>query len=92
MNKLKFYRKKLHLTQKEVADYLKISQPTYANLENEKINIKLQDALKLSELFKINTSELIGATAKIISLTTDEFKTLQQAKDIIIKLENKYNL
>lgn len=92
MNKLKFYRQKCHLTQKDVADYLKISQPSYANLENNKIQLKLSEAIKLSELFKVDLSELTASTNKQISISTDDFKVLQELKDIIIRLENKYNL
>ena len=36
MNKLKYYRKKNKYNQKEIAKYLKVSQPTYSNIENTK--------------------------------------------------------
>lgn len=36
MNKLKYYRKKNKYNQKEVAKHLKVSQPTYSNIENAK--------------------------------------------------------
>lgn len=92
MNKIKFYRKQSKLSQKEVANYLKISQPNYANLENNKIAMKLDTAIKLSQLFKIDPKELINSNIKLVSISIEEFRILQKAKDIINKLENKYNL
>lgn len=41
MNNLKYYRKKNNLTQKKVADYLKITQPNYANIENNKVKLNI---------------------------------------------------
>lgn len=92
MNKLKFYRKQNKLSQKYVANYLKISQPSYANLENNKTTIKFETAIKLSKLFNIDLKELTKSEIKSVSISIEDFKTLQKIKNIIIKLEDKYNL
>lgn len=53
MNNLKIYRKQNKLTQKEIANYLKISQPTYSNIENTKKELTLSQATYLAKLYKI---------------------------------------
>lgn len=92
MNKLKFYRKKFHFTQKEVANYLKITQPNYANIENNKVKLNIDYALLLAKLYKIELSELLNSDSELITLSKEEFKILQEAKNIIISIENKHNL
>ena len=92
MNKLKFYRKKLNYTQCEIADYLHISQPNYANIENNKVNLSIDNALLLAKLYKIELSELINDESGLITISKEEFKILQNAKKIIINIENKYHL
>ena len=89
MNNLKYYRKKNNLTQKNVADYLKITQPNYANIENNKVKLNIDYAAKL---YKIELSELLNSDLDIITLSKEEFKILQEAKKIIIKIENKHDL
>ena len=45
MNKLKYYRKLNKLTQEDVANYLHINQPNYANIENNKVKLNLKKVL-----------------------------------------------
>ena len=59
MNKLKYYRKKNKYNQKEIAKYLKVSQPTYSNIENTKKELTLTQASYLAKLYKITISNLI---------------------------------
>ena len=92
MNNLKYYRKKNNLTQKNVADYLKITQPNYANIENNKVKLNIDYALLLAKLYKIELSELLNSDLDVITLSKEEFKILHEAKKIIIKIENKHDL
>lgn len=57
--KIKSLRKQKGLTQEVVADYLHISQPTYARIENGETNSWVNYLKPISELFEINPEELI---------------------------------
>lgn len=92
MNKLKYYRKINKLTQKEIADYLKITQPNYANIENQKTKINIDYALMLSKLYKTNLTELIEDDTELINIKKEDFKILLEAKEIIEKIQKKYKL
>ncbi len=87
MNNLKYYRKKNILTQKKVADYLKITQPNYSNIETGKVKLNLEYANLLAELYKIPISELID-DKKSIYISKEDFETLIKAKNIISKIEH----
>lgn len=51
-------RKKERYTQQQVADYLGVSRVTYAKMERNPGDITLDDARKLSKLFRVNISNL----------------------------------
>ena len=92
MNKLKMYRKKYNLTQKEVASYLKITQPNYANIENNKVKLNIDYAFTLAKLYKITLSDLLENDSNLITLSKEEFKILEEAKNLIINIEKKHHL
>lgn len=48
------------LTQREVADYLKVGRTTYVKYETGDINLPLQSAIKLAEFYNISTDYLLG--------------------------------
>lgn len=58
MLNLKEARKKARYSQQEAADYLGISRPTYARMENEPGTITVDDAKKLADLFKVKISDI----------------------------------
>ena len=51
-------RKKAHMTQQEVADYMGISRVTYGKFEANSDIVSVEDAKKLSKLFKVDVSEI----------------------------------
>ena len=90
MNNLKYYRKLNNYKQKDIAEYLKITQPNYSNIENNKVKLNFEYAEMLSKLYKVNISNLINSDENAINITKEDFKTIIQIKEIIINLERKY--
>lgn len=90
MNNLKYYRKLNNYKQKDIAKYLKITQPNYSNIENNKVKLNFEYAEMLSRLYKVNISNLINSDENTINITKKDFKTIIQIKEIIINLERKY--
>ena len=71
---IKYYRKKLSLTQEELGNYVGVQKSAIAKYENGRIeNLKRTTIEKLSELFGILPSELLGisATNNVMSNTTN---------------------
>lgn len=71
---IKYYRKKLGLTQEELGNYVGVQKSAIAKYENGRIeNLKRTTIEKLSELFDILPSELLGisATNNVMSNTTN---------------------
>lgn len=50
------------LTQRQVADYLQIAQPSYIRYENGSAEPNLENLVKLAELFDISVDYLLGRT------------------------------
>lgn len=69
-NILNSLRKKNKLTQKELADYLMISRPTYERYEKDFVEIPLSKLCAVAQLFHIEPLDLI----KIV-ITTEKFNT-----------------
>ena len=90
MNNLKYYRKLNNYKQKDIAEYLKITQPNYSNIENNKVKLNFEYAEMLSRLYKVNISNLINSDDNAINITKEDIKTIIQIKEIIINLERKY--
>ena len=71
---IKYYRKKLGLTQEELGNYVGVQKSAIAKYENGRIeNLKRSTIEKLSELFGILPSELLGisATSNVMTNTTN---------------------
>lgn len=60
--KLRKIRDSKRLTQQDVADRLGISQPAYCEWEKQDSDIKLENILKLSEIFNVDLNELAPET------------------------------
>ena len=93
---IKYYRKKLGLTQEELGNYVGIQKSAIAKYENGRIeNLKRTTIEKLSELFGILPSELLGisATNNVMSNTTNVIGVvpagtpLEAIEDIIGEIE-----
>ena len=53
-------RKPHNLTQRDVADYLGIAQPSYLRYENGKAEPTLENLAKLADLFDVSADYLLG--------------------------------
>ena len=93
---IKYYRKKLGLTQEELGNYVGVQKSAIAKYENGRIeNLKRTTIEKLSELFGILPSELLGisATNNVMSNTTSVIGVvpagtpLEAIEDIIGEIE-----
>ena len=60
MNNLKYFRKKCGKTQKEVADFLAITQTAYGNYELGKRQITPENLSKLADYFNVTVDDLLG--------------------------------
>ena len=88
MNRLKYYRQKNNYSQKEIAKYLLITQPSYSNIETGKVRLNFDYANLLASLYKIPVSDLIDDKNGIF-ITKDEFNILIIAKKVRSDIENK---
>lgn len=93
---IKYYRKKLGLTQEELGNYVGVQKSAIAKYENGRIeNLKRTTIEKLSELFGILPSELLGisTTNNVMSNTTNVIGVvpagtpLEAIEDIIGEIE-----
>lgn len=93
---IKHYRKKLGLTQEELGNYVGVQKSAIAKYENGRIeNLKRSTIEKLSELFDILPSELLGisATNNVMTNTTNVIGVvpagtpLEAIEDIIGEIE-----
>ena len=50
------------LTQKQIADYLKIRQNTYSQYETEQRQLPLEHLIALAKLYKTSTDYILGLT------------------------------
>ena len=57
-NRIKEYRKKIGLTQEELANEVDVTRQTVISLENGKYIASLQLAIKLARFFKVSIEEL----------------------------------
>lgn len=60
MNNLKYFRKKTGRTQKDVADYLGITQTAYGNYELGKRQIMPEALARLADLYGVTVDDLMG--------------------------------
>ena len=65
--KMKIFQERLteqrrlnQLTQKQVAEYLKISQPSYIRYENGSAEPNLENLSRLADLFDVSVDYLLG--------------------------------
>lgn len=57
-NKLEEFRKKMNLSQKELAEALGVSRQTISSIENGRYNPSLELAFQISGLFKKSIEEI----------------------------------
>lgn len=97
---IKYFRDKLGYSQKDIADYLDVSQAYVSQLENGERSISTKTVSKLALLFNVDDYELYSDDPKEIEifsslafraneLTSEDQKILSNFKTIIL---NHYNL
>ena len=60
MNNLKYFRKKSGKTQKDIADFLSITQTAYGNYELGKRQITPENLTKLADYYNVSVDDLLG--------------------------------
>ena len=58
--RIKDLREMNNLTQKVLAEYLNISQATYARYETGEIKIDIESIIKLAKFYKVTTDYILG--------------------------------
>ena len=53
-------RKERHFSQREMAKFLNISQPSYIRYENGKAEPSLENLSKIARIFDVSTDYLVG--------------------------------
>lgn len=77
MIRLKALRTDKGLSQKEMAEYLGISQPAYANYERQAREADYETLKKLADYFNVTTDYLLGREDKT-TLTTKDKKEITE--------------
>ena len=83
--RIKEFRKTLHLSQEYVANYLGISRSTYTQLENGNRKILAEEISKLSKLFGVSNDSLLNETelskpATIFARSFEQLSETDQAE------------
>lgn len=86
MNRLKELRKEKKLTQKELADILKINEKTISRWENNESTIKSNKAEALANYFNVSIGYLLGFT-NVSSPNTEELVFIDWDTNIIDGVE-----
>lgn len=77
-NKLLQFRKKVHLTQIEVAELAGLSDRTYADIERGNVNMRLDTLLRICSVLHITPNDIL----------TEEPPAFQEYKDEILSQLN----
>ena len=88
MENLKFLRKRMNVTQDEVAEAIHIPKPTYAHYESGRSQPDFDTLLAIADYFDVSVDYLLGHTTHNI-IHLDSFSKKQQlAIDMIKKLDD----
>ena len=71
-NKLHAYRKKMGLTQAEVAEAANLADRTYADIERGNVNMRLETVLRICQVLHITPDEILTEEASSIISKQDE--------------------
>lgn len=71
-NKLLAFRKKLGLTQAEVAEAAGLSDRTYADIERGTVNMRLETILRICKALKITPDQVLTEEATSILIKKEE--------------------
>ncbi|RRA87005.1 helix-turn-helix domain-containing protein, partial [Streptococcus agalactiae] len=80
MSRLKELRKEKKLSQKEIADFLGISERTISRWENSENTIKSDKAQKLADYFEVPIDYLLGFSnvrdKDVVAISREEYLSL----------------
>ena len=76
--RIKAIRKKQHLTQEYVANYLGLNRPTVTQMENGNRSILADDITKLSALFGVSADTLVNAQPDLSKLARKFARRFEQ--------------
>lgn len=62
--RLRELREDMEIKQMTLAEYLNVTQPTYSDYENGKINIPIETYSKLADFYGTSVDYLIGRTSE----------------------------
>jgi transcriptional regulator with XRE-family HTH domain len=70
--KLRMLREAINLSQAELGQLISLSQAEYCKIENEEHSIQIDTLLKLSQIFKVDFTELLN-TATGLTINNSQF-------------------
>lgn len=89
LERIKFLRKKNHLTQEQVAKGIGIPASNYCNYEQGKWNFTIDHLLKLADFYNVSVSYLVNnEDERDIVISRADLDELIKAKEIIQSLED----
>jgi transcriptional regulator with XRE-family HTH domain len=74
MNRIKFLREEFHMSQKELAKKLSLSEGSISLYEKEERKPSLEVLIKLSEIFNCSTDYILGLSDKRSEIDSDLIK------------------
>ncbi|HEO6612901.1 TPA: helix-turn-helix transcriptional regulator [Streptococcus agalactiae] len=93
MSRLKELRKEKKLSQKEIADFLGISERTISRWENSENTIKSDKAQKLADYFEVPIDYLLGFSnvrdKDVVAISREEYESLVNFKKAILEVSNE---
>lgn len=89
--KIKFFRIELNLSQKDLAEQLNLTRPVISNWENGKNEPSSSQLVKLSQIFKTSTDELVGNTSIKKKIIVVDTSALIKRPSIIEELEDVFD-
>lgn len=83
--KLKIYRERKNLTQKDVAEYLELEPAAISKYESGSREPNIESLKRLSEIFEVSLDELLKDEEKIDISTLNILEILREQKDMKLK-------
>ena len=90
--KIKFFRKKNNITQKELGEKIGVSASTVTKYENDSLEANYETLLKICDELNINIAELFESNDNYISLENDLCSKLKNTKSLKELLELSFLL
>ncbi len=84
-HRIKSYRKKMQMTQEELADKIGISREYLGRIERGQNGISIDLAIILSDVFQVSVEE-------VLAIDTGKSKLVNELSDAIIKVLDENNL